>query len=91
MPTDEELRVAERRGYAKGYAAKKRRIDRERLIERERRERQAFLDRALLAALPAALRAEGWKSDDKPITNVKDRVRLAAKFAREALNQRPTP
>lgn len=86
---DDEIKAAERRGYSRGYQARNRRIKRDNYVERQRRERQAFLDRAFLAILPAAMNAQGWTSGGKPITSTEDRIKLAASWAREALFQRP--
>lgn len=86
--TDDEIKQAEARAYQRGYAAghRKKKTDRER--QHEARERQAFRDRAFLAALPAAIQAQGWSRGGKPITNVEARVRLAWELADEALKQR---
>lgn len=89
MADADEIKAAERRGYTRGYQSRGRRIKRENDAERQRRERQAFLDRAFLAILPAAMNAQGWKFGDKPITNTEDRIKLAASWAREALSKRP--
>ena len=86
---NDEIKAAEKRGYSKGYTARGRRIKREEAFEIARRERQAFLDRAFIAILPAAMNAQGWKFGDAPITSTDDRVKLAASWAREALRQRP--
>lgn len=75
----------EKRAYQRGYAAGKRRKVREIRAEARMREDRAFLDRAFLAALPAAITAQGWKRGEQPITALKDRVLLAVDFAREAL------
>ena len=86
------MNAEEKRAYQRGYAAGLRR--KKRLISAEvaRRERQAFLDKAFLAALPACIEAQGWKTGDgKPITTRDDRIRLARGFAIEALRQRPEP
>jgi hypothetical protein len=87
--TDDQLKAAERRGYSKGYIAGRSRKQREISLERARREKQAFLDRAFLAILPAAMNADNWTSGGKPIVSTVDRVKLAASWAREALLQRP--
>lgn len=87
--TDEQLKAAERRGYSKGYVAGKARKQREISIEREKREKQAFLDRVFLQILPVAMEAQGWTSGGKPIVSTVERVRLARSFAIEALSQRP--
>ena len=83
------IAAAEKRGYSRGYQARARRIKREKDAERRHRERQAFLDRAFLAILPAAMNTQGWKFGDQPITSTKDRVNLAARWAEQALKQRP--
>lgn len=87
-PTEENLKSAEQRGYGRGYAAGKKRAKADRLAENFRREQQAFLDKALLAALPACIEAQGWKTGDEPITNLPQRVALAVRFANETLKQR---
>jgi hypothetical protein len=85
MATTEEKRV-----YARGYAAGRKRVQRDRLAERMQAERQAFLDRAFLAALPACIDAQGWTRGEKPITTLDERVRLAWDAAESALKQRRT-
>lgn len=85
------MNPAEKAAYQRGYASGKRRKAREISAEARLREERAFLDRAFLAALPAAITAQGWKRGEQPITALKDRVRLAVDFAREALKQRPAP
>lgn len=86
---DDDIKAAERRGYSKGYTAGKRR--KEKLITREqiKAQQQQFIDRAFIAALPAAMDVQGWKRGEKPITSLEDRVQLAADFAREAFRRRP--
>lgn len=87
--TDDAFAAAEKRGYAKGYAAGKRRVGRE--VEAERLERaraareNAFFRQAFAAVLPACISAQGWKSGDKPIHNLDERTRLAHDFATEAV------
>ena len=78
---NDEIKQAEKRGYSKGYAAGNRRKQRDRNQENRRRERQAFLDRAFLAILPAALNAQGWTFGNKPISSTADRVKLAKLWA----------
>lgn len=60
--TEDEQRKAEKHGYAKGYAAGLRRKQRNIDEERRSRERAAFWNRAFLAALPACLELNGWKT-----------------------------
>ena len=83
------IAAAEKRGYAKGYQARARRIKRENEAESRRKEQQAFLDRAFLAILPAAMNAVGWTMGDKPIRTTEERVDLAARWAERALKRRP--
>ncbi len=73
------------RGYSMGYAAGKRRKERDIAREVTKKKHDAFWQRAFLAAIPAALTAEGWKRGEKPITMLEDRVRLAADVADEAV------
>jgi hypothetical protein len=84
----DDLKQAEQRGYSRGYATGRKRIKQDREAERLRHERQAFLDKAFLAALPVCINVSGWKFGEKPITNVGDRTKLAWEFATEALRQR---
>lgn len=86
--TDADLKKAEHNGYARGYYAGRQKRKAEQVAARHLREQQAFLDKALLAALPACIQAQGWKTGDEPITNVPQRVALAVKFANEAMKQR---
>lgn len=89
MISDDEIKQAELRGYSKGYQAGKRRKNRDMTQKRRRDERQAFLDRAFIAILPAAMNAQGWSFGDKPISSTEDRVKLARRWAEEAFKQRP--
>jgi hypothetical protein len=79
---------AETLGYAKGYAAGKRRKQKEIRWETLKREEQAFLDKAFLAALPTCIGINGWAKGGKPITDIPDRVGLAWDFAALALKSR---
>lgn len=89
--TESDIGAAEKRGYSKGYAAGRRRKQRDISAERRYREQQAFLDRAYLSVLAAAMDAQGWKFGDEPINSTRDRVKLAVPWAVEALRQRPLP
>lgn len=82
--SEDELKKERQRGYSLGYAAGKRRKEQDVTKEAMRKKRDAFWQRAFLAALPAAFAAEGWKRGEKPITGLEDRVRLAAEVADEA-------
>ncbi|WP_145997167.1 hypothetical protein [Ralstonia mannitolilytica] len=86
------IKKAEARGYKRGYQAGRRKQQSEALVarlEREKREKRAFRDRAFLAALPAAFAAQGWVRGEKPINTLEERVRLAWETAKAALKQRP--
>ncbi len=89
----ESIKAAEQRGYSKGYAAGRKRgsLEAEAEAKRQviRKEQQEFLDRAFLAALPAAIDAHGWQCGGKEISSIPGRVQLAADFALEALHRRP--
>lgn len=80
----DDIKRAEARGYAKGYQAGHRRAKREQSIEARRAKDNALWQRLFVAAIPAAVKAEGWKFGEKPIVNVEDRVKLAKSFADEA-------
>ncbi len=86
--SDDTLRAAEKRGYGKGYAAGLRRKQRNIDEEKRSRARAEFFNRALLAALPACIAAQGWKRGTEPINNIPQRVSLAVDFADEALKRR---
>lgn len=88
---EDEIKKAEKRGYARGYVAGKQRKQRDQTAEQIHREKRAFLDRAFMAALPACIAAQGWKAGDKPISNVPERVDLAWDFAMSALKRRRYP
>lgn len=82
----EDLKTAEHRAYAKGYAAGKRRKQCEISQETLQRKKDAFWLRAYLAVLPAAFSAQNWtRGEQKKITTLTDKVRLAAETADEAL------
>lgn len=85
MTTDIDLKAAEARGYRKGYATGKKRLAKDQRQEAIYKKRQAFWQRAFLAALPAALEGQGWSRRGVAITTLKDRVRLAEEIADEAL------
>ena len=85
----EDTKVAEQRGYSRGYRSGRARRMREVTQERLRRERQALLDRIYIAMLPAAMQVQGWKRGDKPITDMNDRITLAREWAEKAMERRP--
>lgn len=76
----------EKRAYQRGYAAGQRRKAKVRARERRDAAREAFWQRAFLAALPACIDADGWKQGDKPIVGISDRTALAREFADAAFD-----
>lgn len=88
MAENDDIKKAELRGYSRGYNAGRLRKEKNIRTERIQAERQAFMDRAFLAALPACINAQGWKAGDKPITSFEDRTKLAWDFAERALKTR---
>lgn len=87
--TDENKKI-EHRAYARGYAAGRKKVKIERSAEQVRKEKQAFLDKAFLAALPVCLSTEimtaavaGSKESER-----ERQVKAAWWFAEKALKQR---
>lgn len=84
-----DIKKAEHRAYARGYQAGRKKAKIERSAEHAQKERQAFLDKAFLSALPVCISGQGWiNSKGQKITNLIDRTTLAWNFAQEALKQR---
>jgi hypothetical protein len=81
----DETKLAEHRGYSKGYYAGLRKKKQGIKSERLSREKAAFWNRAFISALPATIDAQNWTRGDKPIVGLVDRVKLAAETADEAL------
>lgn len=81
----------EKRGYRKGYSAGRKRKARVDSDEQRYKRNAAFLDRAYLALLPAAMQVQGWKINDTLVTKTSQRIELAKRWACEALKQRPLP
>lgn len=86
---EDAFAAAEKRGYAKGYAAGKRRVGREVALERQERiqaaRENAFWQKAFFAAFTTCVDMRGWTSGDKPISTPAERADLAKLFANEAL------
>ena len=89
--TDEQVAKAKHANYQKGYQAGKARKSRETTAQQKYDRDTAFLDRAYLALLPAAMAAQGWSIGEEKISSSQQRVKLAVMWAREALRQRPLP
>ncbi len=74
----------ERRAYQRGYSAGRRRKAAEVSAERRRAQREAFRQRAFLAALPFCLGEHAWKLNQKPCSTLDERLALAEAFANGA-------
>ena len=74
--------------YAKGYAAGKRRKQKDISNERRERERKAFLDRVFIAVLPTAMRVEGWTIGSEKVIDSNQRIKLARIWAKKAADER---
>lgn len=75
--------------YNRGYRAGKRLALRAAIGRTADKEISDFMKAAFLAALGDCIAASNWKTGEKPITTLPDRVKLAWDFAREAEKQRP--
>ena len=89
--TDDDIKAAEKRGYARGYRAGKQKKKRDEAAYRAYREKAAFLDRAYLALLPVAMQVDNWSFRGEAVTTGEQRTSLAVAWAREALRKRPLP
>lgn len=87
MMGNEYKTTAEQRAYSNGYAAGKRNKQRSLSMQQRAQKKNAFWQRAFLAALPAAFVSENWMRGDKPICTLEQRMRLAADIADEATKQ----
>lgn len=78
---DEQEKRAEQRGYAKGYAAGKRRRAKEVSYEHQRQRDAARFDRFMCAAVTGLIAYGGWKRGDKPDRSPADFAATAADIA----------
>lgn len=77
----------EKKAYARGYGAGKKRLQARVREERQVAQRNAFWLRAYLAALPACIAANGWKDGSgNAITNTAQRAFLARTMSNESLD-----
>lgn len=82
------LAAARKSGYALGYSAGTKRVDREAKHAGFEAQRQALLDAAFTAALPFALNALNWQMDGKDVKLTEDRIELAWRIAKMSLQRR---
>lgn len=78
----------EKLAYQQGYAAGKRRVEREVSAEHRERVRRAFAERVYLALLPAAMAVDGWKMNGEPVTTTVKRIELAIAWTKKAAQRR---
>tara|TARA_R100000656_G_scaffold22315_1_gene19876 strand:- start:4284 stop:4565 length:282 start_codon:yes stop_codon:yes gene_type:complete len=76
------------RHYGRGYAAGRKRLERDKRAEARLLDERQFWDEAFLSMSAEAFRAQGWKQGDTPITNLDQRVDLAADWADRAVKVR---
>lgn len=79
MADQGEIKAAEQRGYAKGYAAGKRRK------EDEEGGHAEFWQQAFLTVLPRLLNGHTWEMDGRKVVSMEDRVELARRAANAAV------
>jgi hypothetical protein len=84
--SDEPIKAAEQRGYAKGYTAGQKRADREERERDAREQREAFRRAVFLAALPSYLNGS-WTRGEEKMTTTAQRVSLAWRCADEAMKR----
>lgn len=85
--THDDFKKAERRGYAKGYEAGKRRRPRSTGTESFKERKAAFWQRSYIAILPTAMTVNGWMIGDLKINTAEQRIFMARRWADEALEQ----
>jgi len=86
--SDDAFAKAEKRGYQRGYAAGKRLRVKALQETRSQREKQAFLERAFMAALPAFIVAQNWTRGEEKIISLEQCVDMAWRAAESAARQR---
>lgn len=84
---DDSFATAEKRGYAKGYRAGRRKLARAVSYEHKRQRENAFWQRAFVAAIPAFIAERGWEMEGRPVKNLDDFIELAARAADRAVTK----
>lgn len=83
-----EAKAAEKRGYAKGYAAGQRRAEAQRTAAALRRAEDRFWQAAFCAALQGTLASDRpWQFDGKAWSNGNDYARGCAGIANDAVSR----
>ncbi len=88
---DEQEKRAEQRGYAKGYAAGKRRRAKAVNYEQQRQRDAARFDRFMCAAVTGLISCGGWQTDGKPDKSPTDFACTAAQIATAMMKKAPRP
>lgn len=78
---DDSFAIAEKRGYAKGYKAGRRKLAHEVSREQQIKRENAFWQRVFVAVLPSFLQLDNWTMDGKKVHTLADRVELASRAA----------
>ncbi len=81
MIEEDPIKDAEKRGYAKGYQAGRRRLQREGDQYEQARRKEEFRRQAFLAAFQATAIKGGWTIGDKPVSRGTDYCKLAWSIA----------
>ena len=76
----------EKKAYDKGYSAGRRRAKAINEARSRAAKQDAFWQRSMLQVMEFCATQNSWKRGDTPISDVKDRMRMAAEFADAALN-----
>lgn len=87
----DDIKKAEHRAYARGYATGRKKAKIERSADQVRKERQAFLDKAFLAALPVCIDRQIKAKGTEGINDNERKVTAAWWYAQESLKQRRSP
>lgn len=85
MTNQEDIDAAEKRGYARGYVAGRKKGRADKVVIVEASEQRKFIERAYMACLPSIITG-GWKVGEK--RTVEAVVQAAWHFANESLKQR---
>lgn len=86
---DEQDKRAEKRGYAKGYAAGKRRRAKAVNYEHQQQRNAARFDRFMCAAMNGLIAYGGWQKGDKPDKSPTDFAATAAEIATAMMKKAP--
>jgi hypothetical protein len=86
---DEQQKRAEQRGYAKGYAAGRRRRAKAVNYEHQQQQNAARFDRFMCAAMTGLIACGGWQTGGKPNKSATDFAGTAAEIATAMMKKGP--